>query len=115
MASTTIKRQQEGEAARRAAKAGLSKNQSKKAAKRLPRVTKEGRKCSNGCYESQTAERFDKASGIALKTTIGAGRVCYVARRNGTNNFDGSWRSRTIQQNTNSFFFFVRWCSRCNS
>ena len=62
------------EAARRAAKAGLSKNQSKKAAEKVTQeVTKEGRRnVAMDAMRAKQQERFDKASGIALKTTIGA-------------------------------------------
>ena len=62
------------QAARRAAKAGLSKNQSKKAAEKVTQeVTKEGRKkVALDAMKAKQQERFDKASGIALKTTIGA-------------------------------------------
>ena len=62
------------QAARRAAKAGLSKNQSKKAADKVTQeVTKEGRKkVALDAMKAKQQERFDKASGIALKTTIGA-------------------------------------------
>lgn len=62
------------QAARRATKAGLSKNQSKKAAEKVTQeVTKEGRKkVALDAMKAKQQERFDKASGIALKTTIGA-------------------------------------------
>ena len=62
------------QAARRAAKAGLSKNQSKKAADKVTQeVTKQGRKkVALDAMKAKQQERFDKASGIALKTTIGA-------------------------------------------
>jgi hypothetical protein len=62
------------QAARRAAKAGLSKNQSKKAAEKVTQeVTKQGRKkVALDAMKAKQKERFDKASGIALKTTIGA-------------------------------------------
>ena len=62
------------QAARRAAKAGLSKNQSKKAADKVTQeVTKQGRKkVALDAMKAKQKERFDKASGIALKTTIGA-------------------------------------------
>ena len=62
------------QAARRAAKAGLSKNQSSKAAEKVTQeVTKKGRKkVALDAMKAKQQERFDKASGIALKTTIGA-------------------------------------------
>ena len=62
------------QAARRAAKAGLSKNQSKKAADKVTQeVTKEGRKkVALDAMKAKQKERFDKASGTALKATIGA-------------------------------------------
>ena len=62
------------QAARRAAKAGLSKNQSSKAAEKVTQeVTKQGRKkVALDAMKAKQQERFDKASGIALKTTIGA-------------------------------------------
>ena len=62
------------QAARRAAKAGLSKNQSSKAAEKVTQeVTKQGRKkVAMDAMKAKQQERFDKASGIALKTTIGA-------------------------------------------
>ena len=62
------------QAARRAAKAGLSKNQSKKAADKVTQeVTKEGRKkVALDAMKAKQKERFDKASGTALKVTIGA-------------------------------------------
>ena len=62
------------QAARRAAKAGLSKNQSKKAAEKVTQeVTKEGRRnVALNAMKGKQQELFDKASGTALKATIGA-------------------------------------------
>jgi len=62
------------QAARRATKAGLSKNQSNKAAAKVTEeVTKEGRRnIARNAMQGKQKELFDKASGTALKATIGA-------------------------------------------